>query len=194
MDGSEGFREGMLSITLVLCTVGRERETARCIDSIISQNYQKLEVVVVDQSRGPNIGKHVDRLRAHCPVKHLKSDRIGCSRARNLGASHATGEVIGFPDDDCWYPPGLLTEISNRFYFDPALDGLTGASISEDGSPATGRFNTAACWVQRSNVWTTAIAFALFLRRRVVEKVGGFDEALGTAAQLAIKQAKRQTT
>ena len=189
MTGYEDARgsNGPLSISLVLCTIGREYETARCIDSIIAQNYQILEVVIVDQSGGTSIDRHAERLRACCRVEHLRTPRMGCSSARNLGARHASGEVIAFPDDDCWYPPGLLTEINDRLRFDPVLDGLTGVSVFADGSPGTGRFNSAACWVQRSNIWTTAISFTIFLRRRVLEEVGGFDEALGTGSKTSLQ-------
>ena len=189
MSGYEdiGARRGPLSISLVLCTVGRDHEMARCVNSIIAQNYEILEVVIVDQSGGNSIDPYAERLRAYCRVEHLRTPKLGCSGARNLGARYTTGEVIAFPDDDCWYPPGLLAEIDDRLRFDPALDGLTGVSVFADGNPGTGRFSNAACWVQRSNIWTTAISFTIFLRRRVLEQIGGFDEALGTGSNTCLQ-------
>ena len=37
------------------------------------------------------------------------------SHARNLGLERAAGDVAAFPDDDCWYPPGLLGSIEDAF-------------------------------------------------------------------------------
>ena len=56
---------------------------------------------------------------------------MGLSRARNVGLKAVTGEIIAFPDDDCWYPDGLLQKVVAEFRDQTSLDGLTGRS--EDG-------------------------------------------------------------
>jgi hypothetical protein len=88
------------------------------------------------------------------------------------------GELVAFPDDDCTYPPGLLTRIAARFAAEPTLDGLTGRAEDADGrSAASWRRDRAV--LTDDNLWNRAISFTIFLRRGVVEAVGAFDEELG---------------
>ena len=170
-------------ISLILCTTGRVVETARCIDSIMLQDYPSLNVVFVDQSEDARMTSHVERLRRHCPVRHVRTPRAGASAARNIGARLATGDIISFPDDDCWYPAGALRLAAGVLDRTPSLDGVTGRTVATDGSPGIGRFTTQAAWVSRRNIWTTSIEFTIFLRRSVWAAVGEFDESIGTGAQ-----------
>ena len=36
-------------------------------------------------------------------IIHLTSP-LGLSRAPNVGIKKITGDIVGFPDNDCWYP------------------------------------------------------------------------------------------
>ena len=179
---SQGEHVAEPVISLILCTTGREAETARCIDSIIRQDYPSLTVVFVDQSEDARMARHVERLRRHCPVRHVRTSRVGASAARNIGARLATGAIISFPDDDCWYPPGALRFAAGVLERTPSLDGVTGRTVATDGSPGIGRFTSQAAWVSRRNIWTTSIEFTIFLRRSVWAAVGEFDESIGTGA------------
>lgn len=167
------------SVSLVIGTLGRTAEVARCVDSILSQHYPNLQVVIVDQSNDDRLVPVVLRLREACRVVHVRSSQVSSSRARNIGAQHADGDIISFPDDDCWYTPGLLNRVIGLFAADPALDGVTGRTILEDGRPGIGRFRRKPMWVDITNAWTTSIEFTIFLRRRVLDRVGPFDERFG---------------
>ena len=132
--------------------------------------------MIVDQ----NTDDRVDRLLAARPALrtvHLRSDR-GLSRARNCALPSLTGELIGFPDDDCRYPPDLLERVARRFAEDAELGGVSGRPVAADGS-SVGRWPRHPVPITRDNVWHTANSHTIFLRREVVERVGGFDEALG---------------
>jgi hypothetical protein len=80
---------------------------------------------------------------------------------------------VAFPDDDCVYAPDLLEGLARRFAAEPSLDGLTGRA--DDST----RWKTDAATLTRDNLWNRAISFTIFLRRRIVDRVGPFDEALG---------------
>jgi glycosyltransferase involved in cell wall biosynthesis len=171
-----------LLISLVICTMGREAETARCIRSIIEQNYSRIQVVVVDQSPDNRMVPYIEELRRVASAEHVRCSRLGAAAARNFGMRHTVGEVVTFPDDDSWYTEGVLSYVNDLLTQDPSLDGVTGRTVQEDSSQGNGRFATAAGWVTRHNVWTTSIEFTIFLRRTVVLRVGDFDELIGTGA------------
>lgn len=167
------------SVSLVIGTLGRTAEVSRCVDSILSQGYPNLQVVIVDQSNDDRLVPVVERLRGACRVAHVRSNQVSSSRARNIGAHHSDGDIISFPDDDCWYTPGVLNWVIDLFIADPRLDGVTGRTILEDGRPGIGRFQRKPVLVDITNAWTTSIEFTIFLRRRVIEQVGLFDERFG---------------
>ena len=86
--------------------------------------------------------------------------------ARNLGLGLARGDIVGFPDDDCLQPPGLLDRVAAAFAADPGLAVLTGPAASPEGGLGSGRWRAEAGPITLANVWTSVIEFNLFLRPR----------------------------
>jgi hypothetical protein len=62
-----------------------------------------------------------------------------------------------------------------RFAADPSLDGLTGLSIDKSFS----RCHTTSGPIDKYNIFQRCSSYMIFLRRRLVESVGKFDETLG---------------
>jgi len=155
--------------------VGRIEDLERLLDSVATQDYERLRVVVVDQNEG-------DRVEAVLggrdqEVLHLRSPR-GLSRARNVALTQVTADVVAFPDDDCVYPPGLLKRVAQRLAAEPGLDGVTGRAESASGASSASWKRDAAVLTD-DNLWNRAISVTIFLRRAIVERVGAFDERLG---------------
>ena len=163
------------SFDLVVATVGRTEELARFLESVAAQDYPRTRVVLVDQNEGDPLATVV----AASPVEvvHLRASP-GLSRARNVALPHLAADVVGFPDDDCVYPPGLLERLGERLSGDESLDGVTGRAVGFDGRSAAS-WRTDAAPLHRDDLWNRAISFTIFVRRSVVETIGGFDEALG---------------
>lgn len=172
-----------MRFSLVLGTVGRTLELERFLNALDAQRYRQFELIVVDQNEDdrlpPVLAPYMDRF----PILHLRCAR-GLSRARNIGLAHAGGELVGFPDDDCWYPPGLLATVAAEFAGHPEWDGVTGRSVDEHGVESGARFLPASATLSLATAWH-AISYAIFLRRRVVDAIGGFDETLGVGAGTA---------
>ena len=167
------------SFDLVAATVGRTDELARLLESLRAQSHSGFRLLVVDQNRDDRLEPLLGE--SGLDVLHLRSAQ-GLSRARNVGVAHLAADVVAFPDDDCTYPPGLLTDVGGRFADDPHLDGLTGRVADEAG-------RSAASWkpdrarLDRDNLWNRVNSAATFLRREVVERVGPFDEELGLGSE-----------
>src|ERR1039457_7675625 len=100
-------------ISLIVATVNRVNELERLLDSLDSQTYKDFEIIVVDQNPDDRLVSIFQRHQS-LSIHHLRSAR-GLSRARNVGLPDAKGEIIGFPDDDCWYPQQLLAHIKQAF-------------------------------------------------------------------------------
>lgn len=75
----------------------------KCLDSVVNQTYQNLEIILVDDGSP-------DRCGAICEEYAVRDKRIrvihkengGVSSARNAGLSAVTGEWIGWVDSDDW--------------------------------------------------------------------------------------------
>jgi len=166
--------------SLLLCTAGtarREAEIAKLLETLCDQTLDDFEVVVVDQNDDYDIAPLLAPFEKRLQINHIRSAR-GLSRARNAGFRVARGEVVGFPDDDCWYPADLLQRIDSTFNSDPHLAGVLGKGSDEQGRDMA-RFDAGAGPVTRANVFERSVSCALFFTREALEKTGGFDETLG---------------
>jgi len=181
------------AVSLIVSTLGRQQEIAKLLDSLRCQTELDFELIVVDQNPEPVIAPIVQGARV-CPfpIQYLHTPgEKGLSRGRNRGLAVAAGEYVLFPDDDCWYPTNFL-ERGLRELRERRLDALTGRPTSEDGQPILGRFERAAQWICRSNVWTTQIEWIAFWRRDLLERLAGYDEMIGIGASSPWQSAEGQ--
>ncbi|MEO1687021.1 MAG: glycosyltransferase family A protein [Pseudomonadota bacterium] len=167
-------------VSLLLCTAGtqrREAEIAKLLKTLCDQTFTDFEVVVVDQNDDYDMAPLLAPFENRLQINHIRSAR-GLSRARNAGFRVARGRILGFPDDDCWYPADLLQRIDSAFKSDPGLAGVLGKGSDEQGRDMA-RFDAGAGPVTRANVFERSVSCALFFTREALEKTGGFDETLG---------------
>jgi glycosyltransferase involved in cell wall biosynthesis len=169
----------MTSFSLVMATRGRTTEIAEFLDSLLLQGQADAEVIVVDQNDDDRLVPVLAPYRDRVALTHLRSSVANANHARNLGLCAARGEIVGFPDDDCLYPPGLLDRVAAAFGRDPALMLLTGPAESPAGGLGSGRWREAAGPIDDATVWTSVIEFNLWLRRPLALALGGFDEDMG---------------
>lgn len=169
-----------MKFSLILATVGRSEEVARFLASLDAQDYRDFELIVIDQNDDERLTPLLKVYRDRFKFLHVRSAR-GLSRARNVGLKLAGGDVIAFPDDDCWYPAGLLAKVAGVLEADPGIDGVTGRFTDGDGR-TEGRWLDRSMPLNRYNIWRGAISFSIFLRRRVVDAVGQFNDSLGVGA------------
>ncbi len=167
--------------SLILATICRTCEVDRFLKTLDYQAHREFELIVVDQNKDERLLPILAAYSGRFPILHLKSEP-GLSRARNVGLRHVTGDVVAFPDDDCWYPPRLLERISELFCDHPELDGFTARMTDERGRSGATRFDKEPGLLGQTNVWKRVASITLFLRRSVIEAVGEFDEALGVGA------------
>jgi glycosyltransferase involved in cell wall biosynthesis len=173
--------EEAMKFSLILATIHRTSEPKRFLHALAQQTHRDFELVVVDQNKDDNLQQILAPYQGRFPIQHLHA-KPGLSRARNKGLQHITGDIVAFPDDDCWFSPHLLEQVSVHLSQHPDWNGLTGCSINEQGELTTGRWDTQSGFLNRFNVWRRGVSSSIFLHRKVVEKVGSFDPALGIGA------------
>jgi Predicted glycosyltransferases len=170
-----------MKVSLIVATVGRIAELERLFESLREQTYRDFEVIVVDQNPDDRLKELIQQFGSDMTIRWVKSTR-GLSRARNVGLKYATGDVVAFPDDDCWYHNHTLRCVVNEFEDVAECDGVLGASVDETGRRTMIKGAKKPTWISAKSALWTAVSYAMFFRRDAVDRVGGFDEALGVGA------------
>ena len=99
----------MEKISIVIPVYKVEAYIRQCLDSVVGQTYQNLEIICVDDGSPDRCGEICDAYAqrdSRIQVIHKKNG--GVSSARNVGIEAATGEWIYFMDPDDWIEPNLF--------------------------------------------------------------------------------------
>jgi glycosyltransferase involved in cell wall biosynthesis len=169
-----------MRLSLLLATFGRDEELRPLLESLRNQTFREFEVIVIDQNSDDRVTGILAQYAGDLSVHHLRSAQ-GHSRAFNLGLASVTGDLVAFPDDDCWYDPDLLERVVAFFRSNPGWDGLTGRELVEPGFSSGFRWDRQGGRITPRNIWRRAITFSMFLRRSLVRSLS-FDESLGVGA------------
>ena len=169
-------------LSMVVATIGRSGELSPLLQSLRAQGRRDFEVIFVDQNPDDRLVPVLAAIAGELNVVHLRTDRRGVCRARNLGAEQARGSWLLFPDDDCWYPDDFLSRLDAVRASHPA-DFYGGRAASPEGRDIMGTFETGAMPITRATIWTTLIEWMLTVRRDAFREAGGFDEDIGPGAR-----------
>jgi glycosyltransferase involved in cell wall biosynthesis len=161
------------------------------IESVLSQSYSDLELIITDDCSTDESREIVEQWRQRdrrvVPVLHAVNH--GLARARNSGLAVSSGEFVALCDaDDVWLPEKLKTQM-DCFRAQPEL-GLVhsdSAIIDGDGTLTGRRFSSL---LHRRGQITSGKVFeelcernflcvpTVILRREAIEYAGGFEENL----------------
>jgi GT2 family glycosyltransferase len=186
------------SVSVVVCTRDRPTDLARCLDALAASSRAPEEVIVIDNS--PSTSAARDIVGARPGVRYVPAAEPGLSHARNVGVANSTGDLIVFTDDDVLVAPTWLERLVAPFA-DAGVDAVMGLVLPvELETPAQVVFERLGglgrgfrcCdygydWYTSHRrhgvpVWTIGAGASMGLRRRVLARLGGFDERLGAGA------------
>lgn len=171
----------MIAFSLVVATIGRTRELETLFESLASQAYSEFECVIVDQNPDRRVKDIVDRWNGLLNLRVVDS-APGLSRARNVGLACAAGDIVAFPDDDCWYNPPLLGSVAGWFEQHSEYDILTVGSKDLNAVLSGNRWIQDRCEIRPSNAFRTTFSSTIFVRRTAATRDKLFDESIGAGA------------
>ncbi len=98
--------EQLERISVIVPVYNVEQYLPRCLDSILAQTYENLEIILVDDGATDGSGAICDVYASKDPrIKVIHKANGGLSSARNAGIDAATGEYLAFVDSDDWIEP-----------------------------------------------------------------------------------------
>lgn len=134
-------------ISVVVPVYNVEKYLRQCIDSILSQTYMNLEIILVDDGSRDSSGSICDEYaKIDNRIVVLHKPNGGLSSARNAGIDIAKGEYIGFVDSDDWIEHDMYERL-----FDSICE--SGADIAVCGLFREYRDRAVRCSVNGNKVY-----------------------------------------
>lgn len=100
--------------SLIVPVYNVEKYVGRCLDSILSQDYDNYEIICVNDGATDSSG---DILREYSEkykqIRVITQENKGLGEARNTGMKYMTGDYVWFIDSDDWIEPGSLKAIND---------------------------------------------------------------------------------
>lgn len=184
----------MSRVSAIICTRGRPDMIAGAVDSVLRNEHDSFELIVVDQSADKSTESALAELLQDSRLRYFHTHRVGLSYAYNLGIKLAVAPLLAFTDDDCIAPPQWLAAVERAFERHPDVEmlyGQTRAAQALEGAPGI----LPSLLIQSEEKLGQGVGFRIYgmgadfaLRRSLVERIGGFDEALGGGGALKSSQ------
>lgn len=166
-------------ISLITATYGRTKEIATLLESLSKQTYKEFEIVIIDQNVHDEVKSIVDNYKSIMKLYYIKSHVKGLSYNRNIGLLNCQSEIIGFPDDDCFYDDTVLENVVYQFTHDSSLKLLT-FPVQDPVSSEIYRFGKG--YFSRNMIFEKCISFNFFVRTTGTTPNVKFCEKLGVGA------------
>jgi len=170
-----------MRFSLIVPTRGRTHELTGLFNSLLSQEIQDFEVILSDQNDDDRLVSIVKASPLADRLIHIKSGG-GASCARNAGLDCARGELLGFPDDDCTFPPGVLKQVSDFFAAHPDYGLLAGSSYADEAGSEVSRFDSQPGEIQQLKIHRQGIEFTTFIRHSALGD-RRYDEHMGVGSR-----------
>jgi glycosyltransferase involved in cell wall biosynthesis len=102
-------------ISIIVPVYNVELYIEQCIESIISQTYMNIEIILVDDGSTDNSPFVCDEYaKKDSRIKVIHKSNGGLSSARNAGLKKALGDYIGFIDSDDYISPTMFQYLMNN--------------------------------------------------------------------------------
>lgn len=90
-------------VSIIVPVYNVERYLRQCLDSLVNQTYQNIEIICVDDgSTDASSEILTEYVLKNSKVRVIRQENSGISAARNVGFSFTTGEYVMYVDSDDW--------------------------------------------------------------------------------------------
>ncbi|MDL2280819.1 glycosyltransferase family 2 protein [Selenomonadales bacterium OttesenSCG-928-I06] len=104
-------------ISVIIPTYNRASYIEKAINSVLAENYEPIEIIVVDDGSTDNTKEIIQKKYPF--IKYFYQENRGPSEARNTGIKNALGEYISLLDSDDYWLPGKLAAQLKYFRENP---------------------------------------------------------------------------
>ncbi len=140
-------------ISVIVPVYNVEKYLDHCIDSIIKQTYENLEIILVDDGSPDNCPHMCDEwAKQDSRIKVIHKKNEGVSSARNAGIDAANGDFIGFVDgDDVIAPDFYKTLVMQAEEHEADISACYFTHYNDDYSI----YKHSECYIQSQRTYTS---------------------------------------
>lgn len=177
-------------VSIIIATHNGRDLIQACLDSVFAQDYERIEVILVDNASTDGLGDFVPS--RYPQVRQIRSpENLGYGQGNNLGASVANGELLLFLNHDTVVRPSFLTHLVEAMNRDPEI-GAAQSKLLTAQNPDL--IDSLGAYLTRTGFWyhpgrgesdqradlqpfdiLGACGTCLLVRRRVFDDLEGFD-------------------
>lgn len=178
-------------VSVIIPTYNRTHFLKETLNSIVSQTYSNIEIIIVDDGTPGDENKKLSN--AYNNLTYIKIENSGGpAKPRNIGLSNSKGEYIAFvDDDDLWLPKKIETQVNileNNQDFDLVhcschvidKNGIKTGEII--GKPRNQRDKHGDVLARMIGNWTIMMPTPL-ISKNLISKVGLFNENIPPALE-----------
>ena len=183
----------MPEIAAIICTHNRDRYLGAAIDSLLTQDFDDYEIIVVDNASSDRTKEVVQQRLDNPLVRYVYEPELGLSNARNRGAKETSAPILAYLDDDAEASVQWLKVIAKAYRENDRL-AIAGGKVtlilpqgrtafpswlSPEMSGALGSYDLGNEIVYIDNPSLTPRGLNYSLRQNFLDEIGGFDPNLG---------------
>lgn len=163
------------SVSAVLAVYNSASTLRSCLDSLLAQTVP-LEIIVVDDG---STDSSVEIVRSYSKIKVIKQNHQGPASARNLGASHAQGDILLFVDSDMTFDKHYVQDLIQPILDNKAIGTYTVKEmVANWDEPLARSWNWQEGWAPKYRFPAEPPQYGTDFRaikKSEFERVGGFD-------------------
>ncbi|MCP5004008.1 MAG: glycosyltransferase [Planctomycetes bacterium] len=170
----------MLLVSVIIPTYNYAHFIERCINSVLSQTYKNIEIIVVDDGSSDNTVYILKKYGKK--INYYSQKNSGLSNARNTGIKFSKGDVLQFLDSDDIL---ATTAIEDRIKLMDAdkmviiCRNQLFEKFTENGPVSVGEYKLPAIKSAKAILYSNiAPVHAFLVHKNVVNQIGLFDESL----------------
>ena len=176
-----------LLISIIIPTIHRREQVEALLRSIERSTYEHFEILLIDQNGTDLLDDVVAQSSLKARIRHLRIPSRGTSHAKNVGAQHAAGEVLCFPDDDAeLFPETLSTAM--RVMRDSEANTVFGKCVDRENRDSVTKFSPREGYLSLQTHTGMFIEATVFVRRKTF-LCFKFDETFGAGTFYGAEEA-----
>jgi glycosyltransferase involved in cell wall biosynthesis len=194
-------------ISAIICTHNRDRYLGLAIDSLLAQDLDNFEILVIDNASTDTTKAVVEARLSDPRLRYVYESTLGLSTARNRGAQESQATILAYLDDDAIATPTWLSTLMQAYEQDDKLaiaggkvtliwtDGITPPAWLSDGLAGNlGAYDLGETLTYIEQPGLTPRGLNYSVRRDFLDSVGGFDPKLGRVGTNLLSNEELQMT
>lgn len=177
-----------MKISIITVTYNSEKTLEDTISSVLNQNYEDLEYILVDGASKDNTINIINSFQKKYPqkLKYISEKDYGIYDAMNKGIRMATGDIIGILNsDDIFNDNFVLTDIIRAFSNN--IDAICGnlKFVRKNNVNSTVRVWKGSPYKSFSKGWHPAHP-TFYVRKRIYDNYGVYDTSFNVSADFEL--------